>query len=149
LTDQQTQHPLSDLDINASNLALLNREGFYSAEDLALCARPHLEELFGKEIVDELELSLIRLGLHVAQARSEKLAAIKHMAGATYRLEGATAALAYFIDAVDHLLASTAEQDEGWKRRVAPMFSGPLNTEDLFMRTIDAAIQEIFGKPTA
>lgn len=144
---QQASHQLEDLGLSSPSLAVVRREGFNSIDELQLCARPHLVGLLGPEVVDEIELGMMRFGLHFSLSRGERLEAIKQMAVATLRLDGPTAAKSYFIEALTSVVDAYPDQPDGWKLRVAYLMSGPLITADMLTAAIDAIYGEMFPKP--
>jgi len=145
MVQKQDRYSLSDIGLSLPVYNALLREGFGSTEDLALCSRLHLTALLGKEAVDEIELCLMRLGLRLSLSRSEKLAAIKQMAIASFDEDGPQAARLYFIEAVIALLNETGETRLMRNPQTSRLLSGNCRTSSSFADVIDTVYSQVFS----
>jgi BMFP domain-containing protein YqiC len=144
VSQQQELISIAHMGFKGSTYERLLREGFETAESLALCSRVRLEQLLGKGMTDEIERRLQHLNMHLALSRQEKFDAIKQMAITTFSTEGPQNAKTYFIEAVTGLLDETGERDLFWNIRGADLLSGSTINQQSFTAAIEMIRSQLF-----
>jgi hypothetical protein len=144
VSQQQELISIAHMGFKGSTYERLLREGFETAESLALCSRVRLEQLLGKEMTDEIERRLQHLDMRLAPSRQEKFNAIKQIAITIFSTEGPQSAKTYFIEAYTTLLEETGERNRFWNIRGADLLSGNINNQQSFATAIDMVNSQLF-----